>query len=104
MNVLKTLVGDDPAVIREFLRDFRISAAEIAAELKAACNSAQAAQAETLAHRLKSAARSMGALALSELCAEMEQAGKNGDMEALATLLPRFEHELVGVERYLDGY
>ncbi len=104
VNVLKALVGDDEATIRDFLHDFRISAVKIAAELKSACNSGQAAQAGALAHKLKSSARSVGALALGELCEEMEQAGKAGDTAALAALLPKFELELASVEGYLDGY
>jgi len=34
----------------------------------------------------------------------MEQAGKAGDSEALAALLPQFEQELAGVERFLEGH
>ena len=63
----------------------------------------EAAAAGAHAHKLKSSARSVGALALGELCAQMEQAGKSGDAEALAKLLPRFEQELAGVEGFLEG-
>ena len=104
VSVLKALVGDDPAVIREFLHDFRVSAAKTAAELKVACENGQAAQAGALAHKLKSSARSVGALALGELCADMEQAGKAGDTKTLAELLTRFEQELESVEGFLEGY
>ncbi|MDD2915122.1 MAG: PAS domain S-box protein [Gallionella sp.] len=104
VNVLKALIGDDEAMIREFLHDFRLSAAKIAAELRAACVAEQAAAAGALAHKLKSSARSVGALALGELCAAMEKAGKAGDAEALAVLLPKFEQELAGVESFLEGY
>jgi len=104
VNVLKALVGDDEAMIREFLHDFRISAAKIAVELRSACAAGQATAAGGLAHKLKSSARAVGALALGELCAGMEQTGKAGDSEALAVLLPRFEQELASVDRYLDGY
>ena len=104
MNVLKALVGDDEAMIREFLHDFRISAARTAVELRAACAAGQAMAAGALAHKLKSSSRSVGALALGELCAEMEQAGKAGDSATLAILLPGFEHELASVDRYLDGH
>ena len=104
VNVLKKLVGDDEAVIREFLHDFRISAAKIAVELHTACAAGQAADTSALAHKLKSSARSVGALALGELCAEMEKAGKDGDTDTLAMLLPRFEQELTGVEGFLEGY
>ena len=103
VNVLKALVGDDPAVIREFLGDFRLSAAKTAAELKAACDGGQARQAGALAHKLKSSARLVGALALGELCAAMERAGKAGDMDALVALLPEFGRELARVEDFLGG-
>jgi len=104
VNVLKKLVGDDEAMIREFLHDFRLSAAKIAAELRAACAAGETAAAGAHAHKLKSSSRSVGALALGELCAEMEKAGKAGDAKALTALLPRFEQELAGVEGFLEGY
>jgi len=103
INVLKALVGDDAAVIREFLHDFRISTATIAAELRAACQLGQATAAGAAAHKLKSSARSVGALALGEPCAEMEQAGKSGDNATLAALLPGFEQALAAVGECLDA-
>jgi CheY-like chemotaxis protein/HPt (histidine-containing phosphotransfer) domain-containing protein len=104
VNVLKKLVGDDEEIIRDFLHDFRLSAAKIAVELRAACAAEKAAEAGALAHKLKSSARSVGALALGELCAEMEKSGKADDMAALAALLPRFEHELACVKDFLAVY
>ncbi|MDD5300922.1 MAG: Hpt domain-containing protein, partial [Gallionella sp.] len=104
VNVLKALIGDDAALIREFLHDFHLSATKIAAELRAACAAGEAATAGALAHKLKSSSRSVGALALGELCAAMEKAGKAGDAETLAVLLPKFEQELAGVEGFLDKY
>jgi len=104
VNVLKALVGDDGATIREFLHDFRLSAAKIAAELRAACAAGETATAGAHAHKLKSSSRSVGALALGELCAAMEKAGKGGDTAALAVLLPQFEQELAGVEVFLERY
>ncbi|SCX60365.1 PAS domain S-box protein [Nitrosospira sp. Nsp1] len=103
VNVLKELVGDDPTVTSEFLRDFRTSSEKIAADLRGACQSGQAKIAGDTAHKLKSSARAVGALALGELCAEMEQAGKTGDTQALNALLPRFESELTAVNKYIDS-
>ena len=102
VNVLKKLVGDDPDVIREFLHEFRISAARIAVELKTAYEDGQAAQVGALAHKLKSSARSVGALALGALCAEMEQAGKAGQIEVLTAIFSRFDMEISSVNKYLD--
>ncbi|MDP2759993.1 MAG: ATP-binding protein, partial [Sideroxyarcus sp.] len=103
VNVLKKLVGDDEAVIRDFLHDFRASAAKIAAELKVACDGGQAKQAGALAHKLKSSARSVGALALGELCAAMEQAGKADDVQKLVAALSGFEAEMVVVDKQLGS-
>jgi two-component system sensor histidine kinase/response regulator len=101
VRVLEALVGDDPAVISEFLQDFRASSVKIATELRAAYQAGQTAVVAAAAHKLKSSARSVGALALGELCAQMEQAGKAGDTAALTTLLPRFETELAAVDKYI---
>ncbi|MDP1850629.1 MAG: response regulator, partial [Solirubrobacteraceae bacterium] len=104
VNALKALIGDDEAMVREFLHDFRFSAAKIAVELRAACAAGQPTAAGALAHKLKSSARSVGALALGDLCAGMEQAGKAGDTVTLAALLPKFEQELLSVEGFIAGY
>ncbi|MDP1756153.1 MAG: ATP-binding protein [Pseudohongiella sp.] len=98
VSVLKALVGDDPAVIREFLHDFRVSAAKAAAELKAACENGQAAQAGALAHKLKSSSRSVGALALGDLCDELESFGRIGDAAAIVQSMARFDVVLAKVE------
>ena len=101
VSVLKALVGDEPQVIEEFLQDFRVSAGEAAVQMRAACLARQTAVVETVAHRLKSSARSVGALALGELCAAMEHAGQAGGRETLADLWPRFEAEIAAVDEFL---
>lgn len=98
VSVLKALVGDDPAVIREFLHDFRVSAVKTAAELKAACENGQAAQAGALAHKLKSSSRAVGALALGDLCDELENFGRIGDAAAIVQSMARFDIVLAKVE------
>jgi HPt (histidine-containing phosphotransfer) domain-containing protein len=101
VNVLKALIGDDDALINEFLHDFRISVDSIGDQLRAACTTGQITVAGALAHKLKSSARAVGALALGELCAELEQAGKASDAESVALLLPRFEQERARVDTFL---
>lgn len=90
-------------MIAEFLQEFRVTSQKIATELRAACEAGQTGTAGAAAHKLKSSARSVGALALGELCAQMEQAGKRGDVGALAGLLPRFEAELAAVDKYIGS-
>lgn len=96
------LVGDNPEVINEFLQYFRSSATQIAAELQTAYAAGQTAQVGALAHKLKSSALAVGALELGELCAAIEQAGKAGQIEVLASLLSRFKVKMTAVNNYLD--
>jgi CheY-like chemotaxis protein/HPt (histidine-containing phosphotransfer) domain-containing protein len=104
VNVLKALIGDDEATIREFLHEFRTSAEKIAVDLRTACATGQGTVAGDVTHKLKSSARSVGALVLGDLCAEMEKSGKVGDNKALALLLPKFDQELAHVKQFIEGY
>ncbi len=101
VSVLKALVGDEPRVIAEFLHDFRVSASEAAIQLRIAWRAREAIALEAVAHRLKSSARSVGALALGELCSEMETAGQEGRLESMAELWPKFEAEWSAVDEFL---
>jgi PAS domain S-box-containing protein len=103
VNVLKVLVGGDAAIVREFLQDFRSSAAAITLELRAACAARQMKAVADAGHKLKSSARAVGAMALSELCAAMEEVGKAGDRDALEVLLPRFEAEMAVVDAFIES-
>ncbi|MBI1173731.1 MAG: PAS domain-containing protein [Sideroxydans sp.] len=102
LDVLKQLVGDDSAVIRQFLADFHSSATSMSAALHSAYAAGKVTEVGAIAHKLKSSARSIGALPLGELCAEMERAGKAADANALAQLLPEFEQELSAVAQHIE--
>ncbi len=103
IHVLEELVGDDPVTIDEMLQDYQASVAKAAAELREAYQSGRYPSVGSIAHKLKSSSRSVGALALGELCADMEVAGKNNDAHALAALLPRFDAELAKVDTFLTA-
>jgi PAS domain S-box-containing protein len=102
ISLLAALVGDDPEIISDFLQHFNDSAKQIAAELTTACAEGEAGQARGAAHRLKSSARSVGALVLGDLCEKIEQAAMAHKLEELTELLPRFEVEIASVRKYLD--
>jgi PAS domain S-box-containing protein len=105
VNILKTLIGvNDEATIREFLHEFRLSAEKIALEIRACYTTGQLAAIGALTHKLKSSSRTIGALALGDLCAKMEQAGKAGNASALTELMPTFKQELEKVITFLNGY
>jgi PAS domain S-box-containing protein len=101
VGVLEALVGTDPRLIEEFLRSFAASARRAATELVAACGQARPEDAAQIAHKLKSSARSVGALGLGEICAAIEAAGSTGDAAGLAELMHGFEKEMSSVDSYL---
>ena len=51
----------------------------------------------------KSAARSVGAMTLGQLCAGIEQAGVAGDTQALVASAPRFKAEMLAIDEYLSS-
>ena len=102
-GVLAGLVGDNPEALRRIFGVFRDSLPVTAAELCAACASGSTARAGPVAHKLKSAARSVGALRLGNLCAEMETASQAGDAAQLTALLPQLEAEVAAVQAHFDG-
>jgi CheY-like chemotaxis protein/HPt (histidine-containing phosphotransfer) domain-containing protein len=103
VSVLERLVGNDPDVVQGFLSEFRTSAGRIATKLRLACVERQSMEASNQAHKLMSSSNAVGALALGELCLKMETAGRAGNVEEMAALLPRFEHELNAVNASLDA-
>jgi CheY-like chemotaxis protein/HPt (histidine-containing phosphotransfer) domain-containing protein len=96
--VLEALVGDDPAIVNEFLTDYLASSRDNMEEMRAVLAAGDSRQVGTLAHKLKSASRAVGALALGDLCAELENLGKTEDMEAIAKTMVQFEACLTEVE------
>ncbi|HEX7440207.1 MAG TPA: response regulator, partial [Caldimonas sp.] len=102
LDVLSALVGNDAGVIEEVLTAFRESATLSGAEMTQGIATGAAQATSDAAHKLKSAARAIGALRLGDLCARIEelaQARKAGELKAL---LPLFEAEWAAVLRSLD--
>ncbi|MDX9886983.1 PAS domain S-box protein [Thauera sp.] len=92
-SVLPRQIGDDPALIARFFVDYRRSAQETADEIRAAIIQGDWKTAGEGGHKLKSSSRAVGALALGDVCARLEQAGTDGVADA--TLALEFEHALV---------
>ncbi|MQX37572.1 PAS domain-containing hybrid sensor histidine kinase/response regulator [Roseospira navarrensis] len=95
LRALTDVFGDDAATIGEILDAFIDPARAIAAELDAAVTAGNADGVNAAAHKLKSAARSIGAHALAELCQALENAGK-------VTSLPEIQQEYSGFSPELE--
>jgi PAS domain S-box-containing protein len=103
LTVLGALVGSDPAVINQMLGSFRSSAARAREAVRSGVASGSCGQVADAVHPLKSAARSIGALRLAEICDEMEVSAGSGRRADLGAQLVRFELAFADVHRFLDA-
>jgi HPt (histidine-containing phosphotransfer) domain-containing protein len=77
---------------------YRSSLARLLGQLTVARERNDAASLRLVTHTLKSSSASVGALALSALCATTEQAVRDGRLEVLPPLLDQLEAEAVRVD------
>ncbi len=104
VSVLQSLIGNDEVLINEFLHDFRVSVIEIGWAVCAAGEYGSAKEISVLAHKLKSASRTVGAMGLGFICEALEHAGKADEADELSILLPIFTVEVARVEAFLLRY
>ncbi|MDO8862007.1 CHASE domain-containing protein [Haliea sp. E1-2-M8] len=90
ISLLMQLVGDDPVTVHEFLAEYLKTADTLVQEMESAFTAGDVRHVSAIAHKLKSSSRSVGALILGDLCAGIENAGKEGDRTFIAEQL----HEL----------
>jgi len=103
LKVLAGYVGNDPAVLREFLAHFAAGLPGVVAELRDASREGRAADAGRSAHKLKSSARTVGAFELADVSESIERAGQLGDADAVASLVGRLEALVAVVQGYVDS-
>ena len=97
-DTLTDLVGDNPAMHKRLLDKFLLNANDQLDAMGAAAVTGEAQVAAGVAHTLKSAARSVGALRLGAVCQAIETAGQAGDAQALRSLVELLPQLLAGAE------
>ncbi len=103
IGVLKALVGDDEDAVHELLAEYLASARQQTDELRRASHEGDIVLAGSIAHKLKSSSRSVGAQAFADACAELEHAARAGDKAALMRGMPKFELTAAAVKSALAG-
>lgn len=98
LGVLCALIGDEPAIVRDFLTDFLVAAGRQGGALRAAAADRACGNVRLLAHNLKSSSRSVGAQRLGDACQALERAALDGDAASVAGHLVPFEAELTHAE------
>ena len=87
LDALQEMVGDDSAFYVEMIDTYLADAPSLLAEMQAAAQSGDAATLRRSAHTLKSNSRTFGALALGDLCQQIEEFAANGMVEAATPLV-----------------
>jgi PAS domain S-box-containing protein len=104
-SVLPSLMGANPTLHRRLLKKFLDSARIQVTSVVNAANEERPQMAADVAHQLGSAARTVGATRLGNLCAEMEAAGRAGNAAAcqahVGELLRLFAASEAVIERHL---
>jgi two-component system sensor histidine kinase/response regulator len=100
-SVLHRLVGTDEGLVKALLRRFRASVASIGAEVSAAVATSSTEQAAFAAHKLKSAAASIGARSLAAACVELERAAKGGGDRPWQDVAGLLRDEIARVDAYV---
>lgn len=91
LNVLRGFIGDDPAPLRMLLEDFHHALLSATASIRAAVTTSDYGEVAAVAHRLKSSSRSVGAIALGDACAELENGCRLGDSAIALAAVSTFE-------------
>lgn len=94
LNYLRQIAHNDAEKVRKFALIFLDSAHETLAEMHKAFVQDDIKTIGQQGHKLKSAARAIGAEAFAEKCEIIEKAGRENDADIIASLLPVLASEL----------
>jgi len=100
-RALKDEFGDDPELFKEILNDFIAPAHDDLREIVTAWKERSAEGVRQASHKMKSACRTIGAMALSEVCYALEQAGKDNDWDTIDAQAPQLNKLMEDVDNYI---
>jgi HPt (histidine-containing phosphotransfer) domain-containing protein len=101
-QVLPKAMGNFPTIHRRLIARFLTSAPEQLSHLEMAVDQARYLDAAEEAHKLKSAARTVGALRLGELCDQLESAGRLEDSHTCRAIRAGLQEEWAAVALHIN--
>lgn len=99
-QIKQTTLGDDE-FLAELIDIYLDDAPPQLELLRAAVARADAAAASSVAHRLKGSSGHIGAESLSQLCSQIERAGRQSRVDEINRMMPSVEEEFSRVQAYL---
>jgi len=103
LSFLEETFGDDRETIVEILKEFVDPSKVCCKEVETAIQEDSLEGVVAGTHKLKSAARSVGAIELADICDKLESAGKNGDWKPVRTMAPQLKSRLREVTDFIAG-
>jgi len=100
---LEDMSGGDDEFVRDIISTFLETAVELVDGIHAAAQDSSVDKAIYVSHTLKGSARSVGALALGDVCEELERLAKSHDMVSFQRLAPNVDQVFAGLERELNA-
>jgi len=104
ISALVAIFGEDPDTIRSILSDFATSSHDIVTEILHACGEQSAEAVNAGAHKLKSSARTVGAIQLAEVSGALEKAGAAADWEIIKQNESALSEKLQEVLSFIAEY
>ncbi|MEJ2766367.1 CHASE domain-containing protein [Photobacterium sp. MCCC 1A19761] len=104
VSKLEALVGSDPAVVDEFLTEYLSVMQGQEKLLQQAYSDEDVRQMIEISHKLKSSSRSVGALQLGDLCAELENTCTKGDLSAASAFMAQLADVSASTEAAVKAY
>jgi len=101
LSFLEETFGDDRETIVEILKEFVDPSEVCCTEVEVAIRDDSLEGVVAGTHKLKSAARSIGALQLADICDQLELAGKNGDWTPVRTMAPELKSRMRDVTEFI---
>jgi two-component system, sensor histidine kinase and response regulator len=101
LAAVRSLKSGGPDLAERVIRLFLDTTPGTMARLRQAASTANAPEMSSAAHSLGGSSRELGALGLGQLCQEVEQLVRGGQISDATLLLPALERELEAVRRLL---
>ena len=103
LEVLKSMFGDDDELTMSILQEFRSSALPYMIELDQALSVQSPEGVKSLAHKLKSSSRTVGAVPLGDICETLEEIALTADWDKITELENALRAELDAVIQRIDA-
>jgi HPt (histidine-containing phosphotransfer) domain-containing protein len=102
LALLRQQFGEDDALLREIIEDYREQRIEISAQIHQSLARGDLIAAAEHAHQIKGSLLTLGAQAAAAAASELESVARQGNAEGARAAMDRFEHELDTLAPELD--